>query len=264
MRLWSSFLSPAPLPPKNTKVSSLKETYSSLWLEIRKGYCVKNFHLRQNSEDGTPSWKKAASPLSQGQRLGMCRGLQVQVGGGCVVWRHSVLCLWDRMDCSPPGSSVHGILQTRTLEWVAVQSSRGPSPPRDRAHISCTGGRVLTIWTTSDAHLGVGVPHESRKGDAAVCPVPGQPRGSRPLLQGVRKQHPSGKSQQCFPGGREVDSWAGRTDEGTRSQTGISLREEDRQAPGWKFTVSHPSIRLQCGRPGFDPRVGTIPWRRSW
>ena len=75
----------SPPPPQNTKVSSLKETYSSLWLEIRKGYCVKNFHLRQNSEDGTPSSKKAASPLSQGQRLGMCRGLQVQVGGGCVV-----------------------------------------------------------------------------------------------------------------------------------------------------------------------------------
>ena len=35
------------------------------------------------------------------------------------------------MDCSPPGSSVHGSLQARTLEWVAMPSSRGSSPPRD-------------------------------------------------------------------------------------------------------------------------------------
>ena len=36
------------------------------------------------------------------------------------------------MDCSPPGSSVHGILQARTLEWVAISFSRGSSQPRDR------------------------------------------------------------------------------------------------------------------------------------
>ena len=37
----------------------------------------------------------------------------------------------DPMDCSPPGFSVHGILQARTLEWIAISSSRGSSPPRD-------------------------------------------------------------------------------------------------------------------------------------
>ena len=40
--------------------------------------------------------------------------------------------LCDPMDCSPPGSSVHGILQTRIPEWVAISSSRGSSPPKDR------------------------------------------------------------------------------------------------------------------------------------
>ena len=40
-------------------------------------------------------------------------------------------------DCSPPGSSVHGIFQARILEWVAIFFSRGSSQPRDRAHISC-------------------------------------------------------------------------------------------------------------------------------
>ena len=50
------------------------------------------------------------------------------------------------MDCSLPGSSVHGILQTRILEWVAVSSSRGSSRTRDRtlvSYISCIGRRVL-------------------------------------------------------------------------------------------------------------------------
>ena len=54
--------------------------------------------------------------------------------------------LCDPMDCNPPGSSVHGILQLRILEWVAMPSSRGSFWPRDRTHISyisCIGRWVL-------------------------------------------------------------------------------------------------------------------------
>ena len=51
--------------------------------------------------------------------------------------------LCDPMDCSPPGSSVHGLLQVRTLEWVAMLSSRGSSQPRDRTHVSCIGKQIL-------------------------------------------------------------------------------------------------------------------------
>ena len=43
----------------------------------------------------------------------------------------SCLSLCDPMDYSPPGSSIYGILQARILEWVAMSSSRGSSPPRD-------------------------------------------------------------------------------------------------------------------------------------
>ena len=43
----------------------------------------------------------------------------------------SCLTLWDPMDCNPPGSSVHGIFQTRILKWVAMPSSRGSSQPKD-------------------------------------------------------------------------------------------------------------------------------------
>ena len=49
----------------------------------------------------------------------------------------SILC--SPIDCSPPGSSVHGILQARTLEWVAMLSSRGFSQPRDWTQVSCIG-----------------------------------------------------------------------------------------------------------------------------
>ena len=48
------------------------------------------------------------------------------------------------MDCSPPGSSVHGILQERILEGVAILFSRGSSRPRDRTHISCRSGGFFT------------------------------------------------------------------------------------------------------------------------
>ena len=61
--------------------------------------------------------------------------------------------LCDSTDCSPPGSSVHRILQAGILEWVAMPSSRGPSLPRDQTHVSyvsCVARWVLYHWH----HLG--------------------------------------------------------------------------------------------------------------
>ena len=66
----------------------------------------------------------------------------------CVcVWVLAVqLCptLWDPMDCNLPASSVHGILQARILEWVAIPFFRGSSRPRDQTWVSCTAGRSYT------------------------------------------------------------------------------------------------------------------------
>ena len=53
--------------------------------------------------------------------------------------------LCDPMDCSLPGSSVHGILQARILEWVAIPISRGSSLPRDQAWVSCIVGRFFHL-----------------------------------------------------------------------------------------------------------------------
>ena len=55
--------------------------------------------------------------------------------------------LCDPLDCSSPGSSVHGISQARILEWVAIPYSRGSSRPRDRTHVSCIGRRILHCAT---------------------------------------------------------------------------------------------------------------------
>ena len=59
--------------------------------------------------------------------------------------------LGDHMDCSPPASSVHGILQARILERVAISSSRGSSQPRNQTRVSCIAGRFFTVWATRKA-----------------------------------------------------------------------------------------------------------------
>ena len=74
----------------------------------------------------------------------------------------SVACscptLWDPVDYSPPGSSVHGILQARIMEWAAISISRGSSQPRDRTRISgisCNGRWIFFFffyyWEASKA-----------------------------------------------------------------------------------------------------------------
>ena len=54
----------------------------------------------------------------------------------CVLSHFRRVQLCDAMDCGPPGSSVHGILQARILEWAAIPSSRRSSQPRDRTQVS--------------------------------------------------------------------------------------------------------------------------------
>ena len=58
--------------------------------------------------------------------------------------------LCDPMDCSLPSSSVHGILQARILEWVAISFSRRSSWPRDWTRVSCIEGRNFTVWAARE------------------------------------------------------------------------------------------------------------------
>ena len=63
----------------------------------------------------------------------------------------SCLTLGDPVDCSPPGSSVHGILQARVLEWAVSSFSRGSSRPRDRTHVSRIACRRFNLWAMREA-----------------------------------------------------------------------------------------------------------------
>ena len=69
----------------------------------------------------------------------------------CVCQSPSCVRHCDPMDCSPPGSPVHGILQARILEWVALPFSRGSSLPRTWKQISCIRGRFFAFWDTKEA-----------------------------------------------------------------------------------------------------------------
>ena len=64
----------------------------------------------------------------------------------CVGVLVTQLCptLCNSMNYSPPGFPVHGILQARILEWVAISSSRGSSQPRDQTQVSCIAGGFFT------------------------------------------------------------------------------------------------------------------------
>ena len=62
-----------------------------------------------------------------------------------------ILC--NPMDCNPPDSSVHVILQARILEWVVIPFSRGSSQPRDWTWVSCIASSFFTIWATKEAQF---------------------------------------------------------------------------------------------------------------
>ena len=96
--------------------------------------------------------KKSGTELGQNPTLLAVRpnSLCYTILRACSVTQ-SCPTLCDLMDCSLPGSSVHGIFQARILEWVAISFSRGSYQPRDQTHI-CSGRQILYHWTTWEAH----------------------------------------------------------------------------------------------------------------
>ena len=113
-----------------------------LWLQLPPGHPDPQTRPSSSSSVASGHW----------QLLGgfPCPWLATQlsithVTGVCA---QSCPTLSNPTDCSPPGSSVHGILQARILEWAAMPFSRGSSWPRDLTHISCFGRRILYHWAT--------------------------------------------------------------------------------------------------------------------
>ena len=84
-----------------------------------------------------------------------------------------ILC--SLMDCSPPGSSVHRILQARILEWVAMPFPRGSSQPWDQTQVSCIEGGFFTSWatreTTREAPHPQFINQESKFLQGSCCPI---------------------------------------------------------------------------------------------
>ena len=97
------------------------------------------------------AWEHMCScrPISLGTWVSRMSRNPIPIGQKVkVLVTQSCLTLCDSMNCSPPRSSVHGILQAKILEWVTIPFSRGSSLLRDRTQVSCTAGRFFTVWAT--------------------------------------------------------------------------------------------------------------------
>ena len=77
----------------------------------------------------------------------------------CCLVTELYLTLCDPMDCGPLVSSVHGILQARILQWVAISFSRGSFQPSDQIQFSCITSRFLFLYELSNILLSIYVPH---------------------------------------------------------------------------------------------------------
>ena len=126
---------------------------TSCWKCIKSSYFI--FHLClfffcRVGRRGTPrSMWDLSSPIKDwiAPLQWKCRVLTTGI-----VLSLSCVRLCDLMDCSPPGSSVHGLLQARILGWVAISSARGSSQTREKTQISRIAGRLFTVWATTEAH----------------------------------------------------------------------------------------------------------------
>ena len=113
---------------------------------------------------------------------------------GKVLVAQSCPTLCDRMNCGPSSSSVHGILQARSLEWVAISFSRGSSRPGDGAQVSCSAGRFFTICATREpCFLQVGACYKSYSRAPSEAGAPGsRAPGSREEPGGEASSRPVG------------------------------------------------------------------------
>ena len=127
-------------PKRVRKITTTRRLFSPEWCDP----IVKNLRITAIRTNGNVSIPQEICILLAGKKGWESRS---RVRGNiilqmCAVQYSSCACkhavtqlcptLCNRTDCSPPGSSVHGILQARILEWAAVPSSKGSSQPRDQ------------------------------------------------------------------------------------------------------------------------------------
>ena len=140
--------------------------------------CVILLQLNYNHTAGIlPVWPTALQPVTQPiwsqifskiQRLDVSDHPAVHINktlGDVVIWLSGQLdegegevtqscpTLCDPMDCNQLGFSIHGILQARKLEWIAISFTKGSSRPRDQTQVSRTGSRTFNLWATREFQL---------------------------------------------------------------------------------------------------------------
>ena len=129
---------------------------SVLWIHLGISFCLTQFLQRNQLIDlwGFPyNWLFVLLLLHLKSSLFLSFAILIMPFKFWSEIAQSCLTLCDPMDCSLPGSSIHGILQARILEWVAIAFSRRSSQPRDQTRVSCIAGRRFNLWATRKAHL---------------------------------------------------------------------------------------------------------------
>ena len=144
----SNYLSPVPLraTPQRTQSDwwSVSEQRSWLWTSPNWWWYLRPAYL--GPVEFPKPWQNAADTQSTCPYLGWYRNCVVLDAQLCLI-----LC--SPIDCSLLGSSVHGILQARILESVAIPFSKPSFWLRDQTWVSCIAGRFFTIWATREAQL---------------------------------------------------------------------------------------------------------------
>ena len=108
-----------------------------------------HLHIYFGTMTGTAQRMTCPQAASASHHLGQWDAL-IHLTDGWSEVAQSCPTLCYPMDCSLPGSSVHGIFQARVLEWVAISFSRVSSWPRDRNWVSRIVGRHFTVWATRE------------------------------------------------------------------------------------------------------------------
>ena len=118
------------------------------------------------------AWKQPKCPSSEEWIKKTC---YTRTMGYCLVSRVQLFC--GTIDCTLPGSSVHGILQLRVLQWVAIPFSRWSSQPRDQTWVSCIGRQIVYHWTIWEDHNRILLSHK-KEPNHAICSNMDGPRDS--------------------------------------------------------------------------------------
>ena len=107
----------------------------SMWKATpRTRLVAETWGKRRRKQERMNMWGGGGNAVAKGHELQSIRCCFSQKVN--VLVTESCLTLCDPTNCNPPGSSVHGILRARILEWVAIPFSRGSLPPRNRIRVS--------------------------------------------------------------------------------------------------------------------------------